>query len=439
MPTPPAIAFITLGCPKNEVDSDRMRALVERAGFEVTGDLALADAVVVNTCSFIQEATEESIATILEVASEWLPEGADRKLVVAGCMPSRYGDELTTELAEVSAFVPVGREAEIATILAGLLGFETPAPRATPTSGARSAVGPSAYLQIADGCHRSCAYCVIPAIRGPYRSRPLEEIVAETRELVALGAGEIILIGQDTTNYGADLASGETLADVIRAVAAVEGVRWLRVMYAQPDGISEDLLATMASLPNVVRYLDLPLQHASAAVLRRMRRRGSAEDHLALIARIRAAMPDVVLRTTMILGFPGETRADVERLHGFLAQARFDYVGVFAYSPEEGTAAAEMPEQVPQRTRVARAQRTRDLAERIGFEKVAEHVGETLEVLVEAVDEDEGGPVGRWRGQAPEIDGLMLLDDAAAAHVGEFVSARVAEALGYDMEAEVIE
>ncbi len=433
MPNPPAIAFVTLGCPKNEVDSDRMRALVAAAGFGLTDDLAEADAVVVNTCSFIQEATEESIATILDVASEWLPHGESRRLVVAGCMASRYGDELTTELDEVSAFVPVGREAEIATILGGLLGWE-PHHRGPATSAAmRNAAGPSAYLQIADGCHRSCAYCIIPAIRGPYRSRPIDDIVAEARELVAGGAKEIILIGQDTTHYGSDLESG-TLPDVVRAVAAVEGVTWLRVMYAQPDGISDELLATMATLPNVVRYLDLPLQHASKTVLRRMRRRGSAEDHLALLERIRSSMPDAALRTTMILGFPGETKADVNELHRFLEAARFDYVGVFAYSAEEGTAAAQMPDQVPRRTRLARAQRTRDLADRLGFAKVADRVGQTLEVLVEGVDEDESVPVGRWRGQAPEIDGLVFLDRGDA---GEIVSARVVEALGYDMEAKV--
>jgi ribosomal protein S12 methylthiotransferase len=437
MPTAPAIAFVTLGCPKNEVDTDRMRARVSAAGFGLTDDLAQADAVVVNTCSFIQEATEESIATILEVASDWLPCGESRKLVVAGCMPSRYGDQLTAELAEVSAFVPVGRETEIDAILSDLFGWERARDRFSDDAAIaprRTTAGPSAYLQIADGCHRSCAYCIIPAIRGPYRSRPLHDIVAEAHELVAGGAKEIILIGQDTTHYGGDLDEPATLADVVRAVAAVDGVRWLRVMYAQPDGISDELLATMASLGNVVRYLDLPLQHASGTVLHRMRRRGCAADHLALLHRIRSAMPDLVLRTTMILGFPGETRADVNELHRFLEVAQFDYVGVFAYSPEEGTAAAEMDDQVPRRTRLARAQRTRDLADRIGFAKVAERVGATLEVLVEGIDEDEGVPAGRWRGQAPEIDGLVFLDRGVA---GEIIPARVVEALGYDMEAEV--
>jgi ribosomal protein S12 methylthiotransferase len=437
MRTPPAIAFVTLGCPKNEVDTDRMQALVAAAGFELTDDLTEAEAVVVNTCSFIQEATEESIATILQIAAEWLPHGETRRLVVSGCMPSRYGDQLAAELEEVSAFVPVGRESDIVGILGSLFDLE-PALSACETAVTviRTASGPSAYLQIADGCHRSCAYCIIPSIRGPYRSRTIDQLVAEAHELVAAGAKEIILIGQDTTYYGSDLDDGSTLADVVRAVAAVEGVRWLRVMYAQPDGITDELLDTMASLPNVVPYLDLPLQHASKPVLRRMRRRGSAADHLALIERIRASMPDVALRTTVILGFPGETRADVSELHRFLEAARFDYVGVFAYSPEEGTSAAQMPEQVPPRTRFARAQRTRDLADRIGFSKVAERVGETLEVLVEGIDEDEGVPVGRWRGQAPEIDGLVFLDTGEP---GEIVTAQVVEALGYDMEAEVSE
>jgi ribosomal protein S12 methylthiotransferase len=431
----PAVAFVTLGCPKNEVDSDRMMTLVSRAGFDVTDDVAEAAAVVVNTCSFIQEATEESIDTILELAGNWLPCDEGRRLVVAGCMPSRYGDDLAAELDEVSAFVPVGKEDTIAAVLAELLEFTPVRPEMIAEKPDRTPSSPSAYLQIAEGCHRACSYCIIPTIRGPYRSRPLPEIVEEARHLVQGGAREIILIGQDTTHYGGDLPADVHLADVVRAVAHVPCVDWLRIMYAQPDGITDDLLAAMASLPNVVRYLDVPLQHASRSVLHRMRRRGSAESHLRLLSRVRAVMPDVVLRTTVILGFPGETRADVEELEGFLEVARFDYVGVFAYSPEEGTEAASMPDQVPRRTRLSRAQRIRDLADTIGFAKVAAHVGESLEVMVEGFDEDENVPVGRWRGQAPEIDGLVYLDSGS---VGEVVRVRVVEALGYDMVAEVL-
>ena len=348
-------------------------------------------------------------------------------------MPARYGEELTEAMPEVAAFVPVAEEGALLAVLERITGVAT-APCTTSAS-TRTASGPSAYLQISDGCHRACAYCTIPSIRGPYVSRLLDDIVAETRELVALGAREIVLIGQDITAYGRDLEGPGTLADVVRAVAAVPGVDWLRLMYVQPDGVTRDLLAAMAESPNVCHYLDIPLQHAAKPVLRAMRRSGDSASFLALLARVRRALPDVVLRTTMIAGFPGETTADVRELKRFLGEARFDYVGVFVYSPEDGTTAARMPGQVPLRTRRARAQRLRDLADEIGFERAASRVGDAVEVLVEGIDPDEGVVIGRWRGQAPEIDGLVLLDSGEA---GQIVSAKIVDSLGYDLEGEVI-
>lgn len=433
--TAPRIAFVTLGCPKNEVDTDKMRADVLGTSYQVVDDIDEADVVIVNTCSFIAEATEESVSVVLDVASEWLPARADRKLIVAGCMPSRYGDDLAAAMPEVDAFVPVNQEGAVIGVLEKVTGIAAGAGAAAVRSPRRTAAGPSAYLQVSDGCHRDCAYCTIPAIRGPYRSRPLDDIVSEAEELVGLGVREIVLIGQDITAYGRDLTSGEALADVVRAVAAVPGVRWLRLMYAQPDGITDELLAAMGAYPNICRYLDMPLQHASKPVLRAMKRAGDAEGYLDLIGRIRDALPGVVLRTTVIAGFPGETRADVTTLTNFLERACFDYVGVFPYSPEEGTAAAEMAGQVAPRTRRARAQRLRDLADRIGFERAADRVGETLEVLVEGVDLDEGVVVGRWRGQAPDIDGVVWLDKGTP---GEMISARVVDSICYDLEGEVL-
>lgn len=428
------VAFLTLGCPKNEVDTDKMRAAVVGSAYTAVDDFDDADVVVVNTCSFIEAATTESIETVLGIASQWLPEKDGRKLVVAGCMPSRYGADLAVSMPEVDAFVPVAEQAALLDVLERLTGVaatpEVPADHCAP----RTSSGPSAYLQISDGCHRSCAYCTIPSIRGPYRSRALDDIVAEAGELVALGAKEIVLIGQDITAYGRDLDSGHTLADVVNAVAAVDGVRWLRLMYAQPDGISDELLHAMAGNDNVCRYLDMPLQHASKPVLRAMRRAGDADSYLALIGRIRAIMPDVVLRTTLIAGFPGETRDDARIAQRFLEDARFDYVGVFPYSQEAGTSAADSPDQVPIRTRRRRAQRLRDIADAIGFEKASERVGSRLEVLVEGVDEDDGVVVGRWRGQAPEIDGLVLLDGGTA---GDIIEVEVVDSLGYDLEGEV--
>lgn len=421
---------MTLGCPKNEVDSDVMAARASAAGYRIVEDTNDADVVIVNTCSFIQDATEESISIVLDLAS---PECAgDPRVVVAGCMPSRYGADLREALPEVAAFLPVADEANVVDVLDSLTGHRSTRDDAIPL---RTVAGPSAYLRVSDGCHRTCAYCTIPAIRGPYRSVPLPELAREATALVASGAKELVLIGQDTTAWGRDLEGPETLADLITELSAIDGLEWLRIMYAQPDGVTEPLLRAMSASPKVCHYLDMPLQHASAPVLRAMKRRGDAESFRALVSRIRAVMPDVVLRTTLIAGFPGETREDALALKRFVEHVRFDYTGVFAYSPEDGTTAAAMPGQVPVRTKRARAQRLRDLADGIGTGKAASRVGETLEVLVEGVDPDEGVVFGRWRGQAPEIDGVVLLDRGEP---GELVKVRIVDALGYDLEGEVV-
>jgi ribosomal protein S12 methylthiotransferase len=426
----PAIAFVTLGCPKNEVDTDRMRARVAASAYAIVPDPASADVVVVNTCSFISDATEESIATILDLLGE-RDGGQPLKIVVTGCMPSRYGEDLPSLLPEVSAFVPVAEEESLLVVLEQLTGHTAGVDQGAPN---RTVVNSTAYLQIADGCHRSCSYCTIPAIRGPYTSRPLADIRAEAQELVSLGAREVILIGQDITAYGRDLEDPDTLADVVRAVASIEGVDWLRLMYVQPDGITDELLSAIAENPNVVRYLDMPLQHASESVLRSMRRSGDAAGFLDLLQRVRSALPGIALRTTVIAGYPGETAAQFRQLLDFLVAARFEYVGVFAYSQEEGTAAAALPHQVPRRTRRSRTQRVRDVADAISVELAAERIGEVLEVLVQGVDDEEGVTVGRWRGQAPEIDGFVLLDHGEP---GQLVSARIVDSIGYDLEGEV--
>jgi ribosomal protein S12 methylthiotransferase len=424
------VAFVTLGCPKNEVDSDRMAASLS-GRFDLVADIDDADMVVVNTCAFIREATEESIGVVLDVAGEWKAGAEGRVLVVTGCMPSRYRDDLSDAMPEVDEFVPVSEEGELARVLCRLAGI--PEGPSAPAPG-RLAPGPSAYLQVADGCHRACTYCIIPSIRGPYVSRPALEIVAEARALVAGGARELILIGQDISSWGHDLPETPALADLVRELSDVEGLAWLRLMYVQPDEITPDLLEAMTASPVVCRYLDMPLQHASREVLRRMGRRGNAPEYLRLIGAIRDLVPGVTLRTTLISGFPGETRDDSKKLLDFVRDARLDYVGVFPYSAEEGTPAAEMPDQVSNRTRIARAQRLRDTADAIGTERVAELVGRTLEVLVEGVDED-GRTFGRHRGQAPEIDGFVFLDRECV--VGNIVSADMVDTLGYDLIGEV--
>lgn len=433
--SPISVCFITLGCPKNEVDSAKMSAAVRDSAFQLVDDSENADVVVVNTCSFIREATEESIATVMEYAHRWIPGGKDRRLIVAGCMPSRYGDELNEAMAEVDAFLPVGEEGGLLQLISDLTGKPWEDPERPGAGGVRLASGPSAYVQVSDGCHRRCTYCTIPSIRGDYRSRRLDEILAEVETLVSSGAREIILIGQDISAYGRDLETGDALPDVVRAVAAIEGVDWLRLMYVQPDGITDELLEVMADCPNVVDYLDMPLQHASGSVLRRMARKGDADAYLDLIARIRTTLPGVALRTTLIAGFPGESRADGKLLEEFVDQADFNYLGVFPYSQEEGTVAAGYTNQVPARTRRARAQRLRDRADERGVARVESLVGSTLEVLVEGYDDEEQAVVGRWRGQAPEIDGIVILDRGEA---GQIVNALVTGAMGYDLEAKVL-
>ncbi len=424
------VFILTLGCPKNEVDSDRMRADLEARGFVLVEDANDADTVIVNTCGFIRDAVEESIETVLDL-EDWRDARPGRRLVVAGCLVSRYGDELAESMPEIDAFVAVADEDSIASAVSA----SATEPQRSVDSPTRLDSGPSAYLQVSDGCDRSCAYCTIPAIRGPYRSRPLAELVDEAQLLVSRGAREIVLIGQDTSVYGRDLPEDVALVDVIAALAPIEQLRWIRLMYVQPDGVTDELITAMAAEPKVCHYIDMPLQHASRSVLRAMHRSGSGEEFLGTLDRLRAAMPDIVLRTTVIAGYPGETPADAEELDQFIEDGRFDYVAVFPYSPEEGTVAAELPGLPERHTRIARAQRIRDLADEIGWDRAFERLDTVLEVLSEGVD-DDGVAVGRWRGQAPDVDGLVLLDREVPP--GDLVSVRIKDTAGYDLEGEVL-
>lgn len=419
------ISFITLGCPKNQVDSGRMAAAVRSTAYDLAEEPEDADVVVLNTCAFIREAVEESITVALDLAA-WKNGCEDRFLIVAGCMPSRYGDELAAALPEVDAFLPVASEADLTAVIEALTGV---ASLAGPIPELQSD-GPFAYVMVSDGCDKRCSYCTIPSIRGPYRSRPLADVLAESSSLVRSGARELVLVGQDISAWGKELEGAGDLADVVSAVALTPGLDRLRLMYVQPDGVTDRLLETMAADPAVCRYLDLPLQHASRDVLRRMGRSGDADAHLTLLARIRAVMPDIVLRTSLIAGFPGETEEDLSLLEDFLEEARFDYAGVFAYSPEDGTPAAKMRPRVPVKVRAERANRLRSVADRIGSDKAAAMIGRSVAVLVEGVDE-EGRTFGRSSGQAPDVDGVVSLDGEFAP--GTLVTVRIVDSLGYDL------
>jgi len=458
------VAVITLGCAKNEVDSDKMRARLLAAGHTLVDDAASAEVIILNTCAFITEATEEAIANILELASLGNVASGQARLLVAGCLPSRYGSQLNSELPEVSAFISVEEEERIAEIVGqcasaaagepSVIVSAVPAPAsasvpapapAIPAVAAaprqRSGQSPWAYLKIADGCSRHCAFCTIPAIRGPYRSVPASGILAEASELVANGARELVLIAQDTGLWkGAhnEPDGPRNLAQLLKLLAQRFDQTWLRVMYLQPQGINDELLTVMAEHDNICNYLDIPLQHANAEVLREMNRQGSGSGYLRLIEHIRRMLPDVALRSTVIAGFPGETRAQARELERFIEQAEFDYLGVFPYSPEDGTPAGQRHDQVPRRTRLARAQRLRDLADAIGFTRTAERLGCVEQVLVlEPDDDDLGSPyplLGRTQRQAPEVDGMVHLD---CGQPGQVVSARIVETCCYDLDGRV--
>ena len=426
VPSTVSVAFVTLGCPKNEVDSDRMAAAVRDSAYELVASPDDADVVVLNTCAFIQPATEESIAESFALVGEWRPARDGRRVVVAGCLVSRYGSELAEAMPEPDAFLPVAEEDRVLAVIEKLTGV----PAHARTNGiARLAGGFTAYLKISEGCDRRCAYCTIPAIRGRFVSAAPESIVAEARFLIGGGARELILVGQDVSRYGSDRAELPDLASLVGELAILDGDYRLRLMYVQPDGVTDRLLEVMAAHQRICDYLDIPLQHSSARVLKAMGRPGSRESHLRLLARIRAALPDVVLRTTVMAGFPGETEDDLRDLEEFISEAELDYVGVFPFFAEDGTRAAGMPDQVPEELRRDRAQRLRDAADAIGFARAASRVGSVQRVLVEGRDED-GELVGRSDGQAPEVDGVTFLERDAPA--GTLATVRITDSVGYD-------
>lgn len=426
------VSFITLGCPKNEADTQAMKARVDASNYTLVDDIEQANVVIVNTCSFIQSATEESLETILDVARNWLNLKEDRHLLVAGCMPSRYGEELDAELPEVSAFLNVVDERNICATIERLTGVPS-----GESADAVSALAdaPYAYIKIADGCDKDCAYCTIPFIRGPYVSRPLEDIKLEIAQLVEQGVSEFILIAQDSTRWGLDLPGEHTLDKLIDEVAHIDGVMRVRIMYMQPEGVTDEIINAFKRNDNVCHYIEMPLQHSSRSVLRSMKRAGDGEQFKDLIARIRAALPDVVIRTTLIVGYPGETEEDFADLVEFVSDVEFDYVGIFPFSPEEGTHAATLADQVPEEIKMQRFQELRDLADGIGWAKAALIVGQEREVLIEGTDGD--GLYGRTYGQAPDIDGVVHLSTSGEAldvTIGSYVNARITDSILYDLD-----
>jgi len=409
--------LLTLGCPKNVVDSEAMSELLRSQGHVPVDVPAEADLLIVNTCGFLAVAREEALAELRRLAAEKRPH---QFLIAAGCLPQRDGEELFRQVPEVDGLLGTRRWMEIGKLVTELRAGSGRAEERRPALLGDPALCPpvvrprppasggSAYLKISDGCNAPCAFCTIPAIKGPLRSRPLEALIAEARALAASGAQELILIGQDTTAYGHDLGLRDGLPQLMKAIlAAVPELRWLRLMYAYPGHVTERLIEVMASDPRICHYLDLPLQHAHPDTLRRMRRPANVERTLHTIERLRTAMPDIALRTTFIVGYPGETEAEFQTLLDFVEAARFDKVGVFAFSPEPGTAAAELPDQIAEEVKRERCERLMAAQQCISLLRNQEQVGRRLEVLVEGVG--DGLSVGRSYRDAPEIDGLVLV------------------------------
>ncbi|MHB8383767.1 MAG: 30S ribosomal protein S12 methylthiotransferase RimO [Candidatus Binataceae bacterium] len=442
------VHLLTLGCPKNLADSELMLGALTQAGFEITLDPEDAQILVVNTCAFIEAAKKESLDAILE-AAEVKHRGAGKRLVVAGCLSQRYSEELREKLPEVDVFVGTGNFLDLPELLRRT---ESPEARAMPYPGAAHLLPRStaprvktgnfftSYLKISEGCNHTCAFCIIPKIRGRHESRPVDDLVAEARALADGGVRELNLIAQDLTAYGRDLGSDlghpASLAGLLRELSTVENLHWIRLLYCYPNFVTDELLGAIAELPKMVKYIDIPLQHADDAMLRAMRRERSGAALHKLLGRVRARIPGVVLRTSFIVGFPGETDAAFGRLVDFVREIEFDRVGVFTYSREENTAAFDLPGQLPERVKRERRAALMEIQAEISLKKNRDLVGREMEILVE-------GPLpgratrlrGRTSGQAPDIDGSVFLKGDA--EPGEFVRARIEKALSYDLHARV--
>ena len=437
------VCFVTLGCAKNEVDTDRMRSLVDASrSFECVESPEDADVVVVNTCAFLTSAVAEGVETTLDLVNERVEGGVACPVVMCGCIPSRYGSEVVEEMPEVAAFVPVDEEDGIVGVRGRVLGLGACDAGARPPVG-RTVESACAYIKISDGCDRYCSFCAIPYIRGRYYSRPESEILDEARFLVEGGVRELVLIGQDTGVWGSDLPGRPTLAGLLRAVAdvvsSVDG--WVRVLYLQPEGLTQELVDTIREVPQIVPYIDIPLQHASASVLKRMNRTGSRTEFMAMVRRLRDEVPGITLRTTAMVGFPGESEEEFAELTEFLKEAEFDYCAVFSYSQEEGTAAAELPDQVSPEVKLAREQQVIDLCEANGFASASRRIGTVCRVLVDGVEDDgEGGfeAVGRTAFQAPDSDGVVHLGDIDVA-MGDFIDVLIEDSACYELFGSPIE
>ena len=438
------ILFVSLGCDKNLVDSEVMLGLLRSEGFQLTGEEAEADVIVVNSCCFIGDAKEESINTILEMAA-WKEEGVCRALIVTGCLAERYKAEVLAEMPEVDAVVGTASYDKIVEVVKDVLHLKSGCQvfqniDQTPEVQVKRVVttgGHYAFLKIAEGCDKHCTYCIIPKVRGKYRSVAMERLVRETEELAAGGVRELILVAQETTLYGCDLYGHKALPELLRKLAAIPGIVWIRIQYCYPEEITDELIQVIRQEKKICRYLDIPVQHASDSVLKRMGRRTNGVQLREMIRRLRAEIPELALRTTLISGFPGETKEDHEILMDFVEEMEFDRLGVFAYSQEEDTPAAVMETQVPEDVKEERRSEVMELQQEISLEKSQEMIGRTLLVMIEGKVADENAYVGRTYRDAPNVDGYIFINTDQEMMTGDFARVQVTGALEYDLIGEI--
>ena len=426
------ILFISLGCDKNLADSEEMLGLLTAGGHEITDDETQADAIVINTCCFIKDAKEESVETILEMA-EYKKTGSCHALIVTGCMAQRYQKEIIEEVPEVDAVLGTTSYGDI---VKALEEAEFRDIDYLPDTGSKRVLttgGHFGYLKIAEGCDKHCTYCIIPKLRGKFRSVPMERLIAQAEDMAEQGVKELILVAQETTVYGKDLYGKKSLHILLKKLCEIRGIRWIRILYCYPEEIYDELIETIRDEKKICHYLDIPIQHASDRILKRMGRRTSKQELIDIVGKLRKEIPDIVLRTTLITGFPGETEEDHEELKEFVDEMEFDRLGVFTYSPEENTPAAEMADQVPEEVKEERRDELMELQQEISYDRGQDRIGQELLVMIEGKVADESAYIGRTYGDAPKVDGYIFVQTGELLMTGDFAKVRVTGALEYDL------
>lgn len=433
------ILFISLGCDKNLADSEEMLGLLTAGGHEITDDETQADAIVINTCCFIKDAKEESVETILEMA-EYKKTGSCHALIVTGCMAQRYQKEIIEEVPEVDAVLGTTSYGDIVKALeeavAGNHFEEFRDIDYLPDTGSKRVLTTGehfGYLKIAEGCDKHCTYCIIPKLRGKFRSVPMERLIAQAEDMAEQGVKELILVAQETTVYGKDLYGKKSLHILLKKLCEIRGIRWIRILYCYPEEIYDELIETIRDEKKICHYLDIPIQHASDRILKRMGRRTSKQELIDIVGKLRKEIPDIVLRTTLITGFPGETEEDHEELKEFVDEMEFDRLGVFTYSPEENTPAAEMADQVSEEVKEERRDELMELQQEISYDRGQDRIGQELLVMIEGKVADESAYIGRTYGDAPKVDGYIFVQTGELLMTGDFAKVRVTGALEYDL------